>query len=174
LLRAVLRSQDAMDKLKPIKFSSLAVAELIDKTNWANEFNWQDIRILARYFTAYEAHRGQVIFYEGAQADYMGLIISGAIRISKTGSDNLVKPLVVLRASQTFGELSLVDGAPRSGLAESLGTTQFVITSRRQLKFMSEEQPHLAFRLLWKVSETISRRLRHTSFKLLDMSASQH
>jgi CRP-like cAMP-binding protein len=160
-----------MDKLKPINFSSLAVAELIDQTNWANEFTWDDIRVLGRYFTAYEANRGQVIFYEGAKANYMGLIISGAVRISKTGSDNLVKPLVVLRASQTFGELSLIDGGPRSGLAEALGTTKFVITSKVQLISMAQERPQLAFRLLWKVSETISRRLRHTSYRLLKIPA---
>jgi len=158
-----------MDKLKPINFSARSVAELIDKTNWANEFNWEDISIMGRYFTAYEASRGQVIFYEGSKADYMGLIVTGAIRISKTGSDNQVKPLVVLRESQTFGELSLVDGAPRSGLAEAIKATKFVITTKRQLLKMSEEEPKLAFHILWKISETISKRLRHTSFKLLDI-----
>lgn len=158
-----------MDKLKPIKHSAHSVAELIDKTNWANEFDWEEIATLGRYFTAYEAKRGQVIFYEGSQADYMGLIVSGSIRISKTSSDNQVKPLVVLRESQTFGELSLIDGSPRSGLAEALSTTQFVITTKRQLMKMAEEEPQLAFRLLWKISATISKRLRHTSFKLLDI-----
>jgi CRP-like cAMP-binding protein len=158
-----------MEKLKPINYSARSVAELIDKTNWANNFAWEDISIMGRYFTAYEAQRGQVIFYEGSKADYMGLIVKGAIRISKTGGDNQVKPLVVLRESQTFGELSLIDGSPRSGLAEAMTATQFVITTKRQLMKMSEEEPALAFRILWIISETISKRLRHTSFKLLDI-----
>lgn len=158
-----------MEKLKPINYSAKSVAELIDKTNWANDFGWDDIYSMGRYFTAYEAQRGQVIFYEGAKADYMGLIVKGAVRISKTGSDNQVKPLVVLRDSQTFGELSLVDGSPRSGLAEALITTTFVITTKRQLMKMSEEEPALAFQILWKIAETMSKRLRHTSFKLLDI-----
>ncbi len=157
-----------MQKLKPINFSSHAVAELIDKTHWANNFSWNEILILGRYFTAYEAGKGQIIFYEGAKADYMGLIVTGTIRISKTTSDNTVKPLVILRESQTFGELSLIDGSPRSGLAEALVPTQFVVTTKRQLLRMSEDEPLLAFRILWKISETISKRLRHTSFKLLD------
>lgn len=158
-----------MEKLKPINFSSLSVAELIDKTHWANDFSWEEIRIMGRYFTAYEAHRGQVIFYEGAKADYMGLIVSGAIRISKTGLNNQVKQLALLKSSQTFGELSLIDGSPRSGLAEAIETTTFVVTTKRQLLFMSEQEPQIAFRILWKVSELISKRLRHTSFKLLDV-----
>ena len=157
-----------MEKLKPINYSAQAVSELIDKTNWANEFSWEDIRVMGRYFTAYQAGRGQVIFYEGAKADYMGLIIKGAIRISKSGADNQVKPLAILRESQTFGELSLIDGSPRSGLAEALSETQFVVTTKRQLLKMAEEEAQLAFHILWKISETISKRLRHTSFKLLD------
>lgn len=158
-----------MEKIKATNFSAHAVAELIDKTNWANDFQWSDILLIGRYFTAYEAERGQIIFYEGAKADYMGLIVSGAIRISKTGADNQVRSLALLKKSQTFGELSLIDGAPRSGLAEATMKTQFVITTKRQLLQMAEDEPALAFRVLWKMAETISHRLRHTSFKLLDI-----
>lgn len=160
-----------MEKVKAISYSSNTVAELIDKTHWANDFSWNEVRVLGRFFNAYEAQRGQIIFYEGAKADYMGLIVTGLVRISKTGADNQVKPLAILKPSQTFGELSLIDGAPRSGLAEALTTTQFVITTKRQLLDMAEQEPAIAFRLLWKISETISKRLRHTSFKLLDIPA---
>lgn len=163
-----------MEKIKATNFSAKAVAELIDSTNWANDFQWGDILIMGQYFTAYEAERGQVIFYEGAKADYMGLIVSGSIRISKTGADNQVRALATLKDSQTFGELSLIDGAPRSGLAEATAKTQFVITTKRQLLQMAENEPTLAFRVLWKMAETISHRLRHTSFKLLDTMSSTH
>lgn len=157
-----------MEKLKPINYSNLSVSELIDRTSWANDMSWEDIKKLGAYFTAYEVDKGTVIFYEGARADYMGLIVRGRIRISKTTANRAVKPLVVLTESQTFGELSLIDGEPRSGLAEAVEPTTFVITTRRQLFRMAEEEPDLAFRVLWKVSRLISQRLRHTSFKMLD------
>ena len=157
-----------MDILKPIHFSPSAVAELIDQTQWSNDFSWEEISTLGRYFTAYKAKKMQVIFYEGAHADYMGLIIEGSIRISKSDANKNVQPLVILRDSQTFGELSLIDGSPRSGLAEALTDTTFVITTKRQILDMAEHDPKLAFRILWRISETISKRLRHTRFKLLD------
>lgn len=165
------QQRHAMEKLKPIQYSARTVAELIDKTNWAIDFSWGEILIMARYFTPYEARKGQIIFYEGANADYMGLIVTGAVRISKTGTNNQVQPLVILKDSQTFGEQSLIDGSPRSGLAEAVKDTCFVITSKRQLKKMSEDDPKLAFRLLWKISEILSNRLRHTSIKLIDTPA---
>lgn len=162
-----------MDKLKPVNYSNLAVAELIDQTTWANDFSWEEIKMLGAYFTAYEVEKGTVIFYEGARADYMGLIVKGRVRISKTGADHSVIPLVVLSESQTFGEQSLIDGEPRSGLAEAMEPTTFVITKRHQLFTMAKEEPDLAFRVLWKVSHLLSQRLRHTSFKLVDAPGSK-
>jgi CRP-like cAMP-binding protein len=166
-------NRTGMDKLKPVNYSNLAVAELIDKTTWANDFSWDEIKTLGGYFTAYEVEKGTVIFYEGARADYMGLIVRGRVRISKTGADHSVIPLITLTESQTFGEQSLIDGEPRSGLAETLEPTVFVITKRQQLFRMAKEEPDLAFRVLWKVSHLLSQRLRHTSFKLVDAPGSK-
>lgn len=157
-----------MEKLKPAALNPRQIASLIDKTQWAHEFDWDTLVKLSRYFTAYNATRGQVIFYEGAQADYMGLIVEGAIRISKTDALNQARPLAILKTSQTFGELSLIDGAPRSGLAEAIEDTCFVITTKRKLLELADVNAQLAFRVLWKISETLSMRLRHTSFKVLD------
>lgn len=160
--------QVELDKHKPLKLSPIEVAELLDKTNWANDFQWDEMCKLGAFFTPYQMDKGAVIFYEGARADYMGLIISGKIRISKASSDRSVRPLVVLTPSQTFGEQSLLDGEPRSGLAEAIEPVTFVITNRRQLFRMADEEPALAFKLLWRISRTISQRLRHTSYRLLD------
>lgn len=166
-------AQVELEKHKPLKLSPIEVAELLDKTNWANDFQWEEMTKLGGYFTPYQIAKGAVIFYEGARADYMGLIISGKIRISKTTSDRSVKPLVVLTPSQTFGEQSLLDGEPRSGLAEAIEPATFVITNRRQLFRMAEDEPELAFKVLWRISRTISQRLRHTSYRLLDASSGQ-
>jgi CRP-like cAMP-binding protein len=103
----------------------------------------------------------------------MGLIVEGRIRISKTGINHSVIPLVVLTESQTFGEQSLIDGEPRSGLAEALEPTTFVITKRHQLFRMAKDEPDLAFRVLWKISRLLSQRLRHTSYKLVDASGTR-
>jgi CRP-like cAMP-binding protein len=157
-----------MEQLKANSFSAHTVAELIDKTTWANDFCWKDIVLLGDYFTAYEAQPGEMIFYEGAMADYMGLIVSGVIQISKTGADNQAQPLAQLKKSQTFGEQSLIDGSPRSGHAKALCKTNFVAVTRRQLMDMAEKEPSLAFRVLWKLAENVSHRLRHTSYQLLD------
>jgi CRP/FNR family cyclic AMP-dependent transcriptional regulator len=155
-------------KFKPINHCDKAVADMIDSTSWSNEFNWNEIKEFGAYFTAYQVPVGKVLFAEGQQANYMGLIISGKIRIIKTNSNNQPQSLVTLNQSQTFGEQSLIDESPRSAQASTMEATTFVITTRRQLLGMAEKNPALAFKLLWRVSQILSLRLRSTSYRLVD------
>jgi CRP-like cAMP-binding protein len=159
---------NAAIKLKPSNCSDRAVAEMIDATTWANEFDWEEVLKLGGYFTAYEVGAGETIFEEGDKTAYMALIISGRIRISKRDSQDKTKSLITLGASQTFGELSLVDSSPRSAKAQALEPSRFVVTTRRQLFRMSEKEPALAFKLMWLITQSISLRLRSTSYLLVD------
>jgi CRP-like cAMP-binding protein len=155
-------------KLTPINHSDRSVADMIDSTSWSNEFSRDEIIKLGAYFTAYKADPGHIIFTEGQEDHYMGLIISGRIRISKTDSNDKSKSLISLRRSQTFGEQSLIDQSPRSGQATATEATIFTATTRRQLFSMSEKEPALAFKLLWHITQILSLRLRSTSYMLVD------
>ena len=141
---------------------------MIDSTSWSNEFTWNEIKELGAYFTAYRVAAGEILFTEGQQANYMGLIISGKVRIIKANSVDQPQSLITLHQSQTFGEQSLIDESPRSAQAKTIATTTFVITTRRQLLGMSEKNPALAFKLLWRVTQILSLRLRSTSYRLVD------
>ena len=70
--------------------------------------------------------KGQVLFVEGEPADAMYVVRSGRVKVlvgSQRG-DELV--LAVLGPGDSFGELSLVDGSPRSAGAEAVDDVQLV------------------------------------------------
>ena len=57
------------------------------------------------------------IFAEGAPGDKFYLIVEGAVRISRIVPGMGEEALAVLRAGAYFGEMSLIDDAPRSAAA---------------------------------------------------------
>src|ERR1051325_11807642 len=57
------------------------------------------------------------IFAEGAPGDKFYLIVEGAVRISRLVPGMGEEALAVLRAGAYFGEMSLIDDAPRSATA---------------------------------------------------------
>lgn len=157
-----------MENLSPLNSAEFSLAELLDQTNWVHDMPWQDIQVLARYFKAYKVAGGATIFTEGEQAASMGLIVSGKINVIKKGQSGQERLLATLRPSQTFGELSLIDGAPRSATAIASTDAVLLITDKDALFNMSEVHPKLAFRFTFRLAQLLSQRLRHTSLQLAD------
>ena len=69
-------------------------------------------------------HAGETIFNQGEEADGMYFIVSGEVDIILHGHHDTVSRLVVLKEGDTFGELGILSGAPRSAEAVSRGDTR--------------------------------------------------
>lgn len=65
---------------------------------------------------------GQIIFEEGSYGDWIYVIESGSIELSKT-IDTRKVVLEVLQQGDIFGELGFISKAPRTATAQSIGTT---------------------------------------------------
>ncbi len=94
---------------------------------------------------------GGIIFREGDRASEFFVIRSGEVEIR---SGNRV--LETLGANEIFGEMALVDGAPRS--ADSVAKTDVVVApiSEKQYIFLVKHTPYFAL----KVLRVLVRRLR--------------
>src|SRR5262245_66285776 len=74
--------------------------------------------------------RGEVVFHVGDPGDALFLISSGSVKItlpSETGEEAI---LATLQPGEVFGELSLLDGAPRSATAVAHEPTETIILKR--------------------------------------------
>jgi CRP-like cAMP-binding protein len=142
-------------------------AQVLEKTKWADEFSWEDIRKICHYIRPVSAKKGAVVFKEGAREESLGIIVKGSIDIFKK-SDDEVKKIATLKSSQTFGEMALLDGEPRSASGVAAQDTIIFFLSKKDLLEIAEDHPKLGFQILWKISKLLSRHLRKTTGKLVD------
>lgn len=114
-----------------------------------------------------ETHRkNEKVFSEGDAGDRFYLILDGAIRISRFVPGMGEEALAVLRAGAYFGEMSLIDDAPRSATALAHETCRLFSVRRRDLEDLLFVDRDLAYELLWNFVRTLSRRLRATNDKM--------
>ncbi|CCK80041.1 cyclic nucleotide-binding domain-containing protein [Desulfobacula toluolica] len=142
-------------------------AQILEKTKWANEFSWDHIRTICLYIHPVSAKKGAVIFKEGQKEESLGIIVKGSIDIFKKNNDQ-IKKIARLKNSQTFGEMALLDGEPRSATGIAVEDSIIFFISKENLLDIAEDHPKLGFQILWKISKLISQHLRKTTGKLVD------
>ena len=100
------------------------------------------------------AKAGEVIFKEGDAADQLFVIKSGEVGI-QSGNRTLAE----LSANHIFGEMALIDDAPRSATAVARTDVELVPISEKQFLFLVSQTPFFAL----KVMRVLARRLRATN-----------
>jgi CRP/FNR family cyclic AMP-dependent transcriptional regulator len=111
-----------------------------------------------------------LIFKEGAVGDKVYLIISGAVRISRTVPGMGEEALAVLRAGNHFGEMALIDDFPRSADARAHEPCRLFVIRKEDLEDLLFVDRDLAYDLLWSFVRTLSGRLRETNDKMTFMA----
>jgi serine/threonine protein phosphatase PrpC/CRP-like cAMP-binding protein len=101
---------------------------------------------------------GQRIIEEGDDGDEMFIVLQGSVRVH-TGDASLT----TLGAGQHFGEMALVDSAPRSAAVSAEGAAKLMVLRRRDFFDIVRKDHDVAVKLLWAFLGVLTDRLRLTS-----------
>jgi len=105
---------------------------------------------------------GQVLCKEGDPGGEMMLVLSGSANVVKNG-----KVIRVLGKGEVFGEMSMLDAAPRSASVVASVGTNLLAFPRDALFLLFREDPSLSVKFLWGVTMEMNRRLRMASNQLV-------
>jgi CRP/FNR family cyclic AMP-dependent transcriptional regulator len=147
----------------------LEKADQIEKSLWANALSSKEIVALAGYMDAYEANLGTTILNEGGMDGCMLLVVSGRVEILKCGSGNAMKTVATIGPGQSFGEMTLIDGEPRSASALAATHVSLLLLSKENFTRLVDEEPKLGAAFLLKLAVSMSRRLRQTTETLVEL-----
>jgi CRP-like cAMP-binding protein len=87
-------------------------------------------RYLAEAMSLLEVDAGEEIIAEGEEGDAFYIIESGRTRVSKKDDDGVPQTLVDLGAGQHFGELALLENAPRAATVTAIDAVALLVLSR--------------------------------------------
>jgi serine/threonine protein phosphatase PrpC len=104
------------------------------------------------------------IIVEGHSGDELFIVVRGRVRV-ETGGVGVAE----LRAGGHFGEMGLVDHAPRSATVRALEVTRAMVIARADLMQLMKREPILAVKLLWSFVQVLSDRLRATNNELSEV-----
>lgn len=106
----------------------------------------------------HDAQPGEVLFNEGEIGSELYILLAGSVIISKEG-----RLLRELGSGGHFGEMAIVDRAPRSATAIVQEPSKLMILGQEGVYAIIRNEPRIAVKMLWGLSEVLSARLRENS-----------
>jgi serine/threonine protein phosphatase PrpC len=101
------------------------------------------------------------IVTENQPGEELFVVIRGKVAVEKQGVQ-----IAELRAGGHFGEMGLIDNAPRSATVRALEPTRVMVIARADLMNLMKKESILAVKLLWSFVQVLGDRLRDTNSEL--------
>jgi CRP-like cAMP-binding protein len=112
-----------------------------------------DFQLLANAgFPPAKYQKGDVIFSEGDKGDHMYVIRSGEVEVERDG-----KIVETLSPGGIFGEMALIDGAPRAATARAKTACEVAPITEKSFLFLVHETPFFAIAVMRALADRLRR-----------------
>jgi CRP/FNR family transcriptional regulator, cyclic AMP receptor protein len=110
--------------------------------------------------------KGNIILFEHDEGNALFFIVKGEVKISRESDDGREVILSLLQDSDVFGEMSLLDGMPRSANVTAMADTDLYMIKREDFLDLLNNHPDVSIALL----EEITHRLREAGMRIKSLS----
>jgi CRP/FNR family cyclic AMP-dependent transcriptional regulator len=106
------------------------------------------------------------VFRQGDEGDCVFIIQSGYLKVAVSGPNGSLSTLAVMGVGEIFGELSLLDGGPRSATVTAMTRSDLLAIDREPFLRLVEAQPRMGVAIMG----VLARRLRRVSERSDDLT----
>jgi CRP/FNR family transcriptional regulator, cyclic AMP receptor protein len=111
--------------------------------------------------------RGTALFHEQQAPDRVVVLLAGCVKLSALSEDGKEVVLAIRGPGDLLGELSAIDGDPRSATATALEDVEALVVPASDFRAFLQRNPRVALLLV----TTLSRRLRDADRKRVEFTA---
>lgn len=133
-----------------------------------DDFDSEEIDILARHTNYTEIMRGEYLFSEGEKGDFMCFIVRGLLEVLKKSGHGDYRTIARLGKGCTIGEMSIIDKSPRSASVIARQPSIAIILTKKGFDIITSNYPVIGITILKKIMRLLSLHMRRTSSKLAD------
>jgi CRP-like cAMP-binding protein len=111
--------------------------------------------------------KGQALFHQGGSSDRVVILLGGRVKVSTVTEEGREVVLAFRGPGDMLGELSAIDGEPRSATVEAIEPVEALAVAASDFRSFLTANPEVALLLL----QMLSRRLRDADRKRVEYAA---
>jgi CRP-like cAMP-binding protein len=125
---------------------------------------FDEARLAMPYFQKRAYKSGETIFKDGDKGESMCIIESGKVAVLKGEVQ-----IAAIVPGNPFGELSLLDGKPRSATCKADADTVMYFIDDTQLRKLTADHPAIGAKIYRAVGFSLAARMRRANSQLTDL-----
>ena len=142
----------------------MSLGHVLRKIPIFEDLEGEDLGRLEAALVRRKYSKGQVIFHKGDEGGSLYILQQGRVKVAIPSPQGEEVILTILSEGEILGELSLIDGKPRSATVEALEEAEVLCLRREDfLRLLSTR-----FEAVLRVLQVLSRRLRDTDALLAE------
>jgi CRP/FNR family transcriptional regulator, cyclic AMP receptor protein len=146
-------------------------AALLQNSALLDHFTNDEAETLGGVMLRVRAQPGQILIQEDTIGDWMMLLLSGTVDVTKRSERGEPSRLAVIKSGASVGEMSMLDCEPRYATCSALEEVEFGVLTRLAIAQLIHEHPAIGAKLLVKLTQILAQRLRNTSNQLVKARA---
>ncbi|HET6450056.1 MAG TPA: diguanylate cyclase [Spirochaetia bacterium] len=123
----------------------------------------EEIALVSEHLTRAELAADEVLFHEGDPGNDMYILAEGTVAVSIRLPDGGTREIARFSPGDFFGEMSIFDDAPRSASCQAITKSTLLTLSRRAFSDVIAQHPAIAQKLMYRMLNITTQRLRGTS-----------
>ncbi|MCB5183814.1 cyclic nucleotide-binding domain-containing protein [Methylobacillus gramineus] len=143
------------------------ILEIVNTIKLFGDFSDEEVRYFCSYMQCYAAPRDCQLLTEGDVGDYLLLILTGEVDVVKDIPTKGKQVIAKVGVGTVIGEMSMIDGLPRSASCITSLPTDFAVLTRESLYELLVNMPKLGNKVLLKLMQLLTSRFRESSDRFL-------
>lgn len=128
-----------------------------------NDLKEEYIEMLSKRMHVIKASRGDLLIAEGATSQRIFFIIEGSVSVFRKNSKGRTEDICELAAPNYFGEMSIIDGGPRSASVKANADSVLAELKWDDIKDLFDNKPEIMSYIFKNIGSTLSMRLRRVN-----------
>lgn len=129
----------------------------------------EEIESIIEFLRTIHVDEAGTLFRQGDEGHELYIVRSGKIRVAITLHDGREKDITEFLPGDFFGEMSIFENAPRSATCYASEQSSLYALMGRDFYRLIKDSPSLAIKIMYRMSNITTRRLRSTGEFLSDM-----
>lgn len=112
---------------------------------------------------------GETIFKESQDGAAIYVIKKGEVKACKTAPDGELFTLTIMKDGDIFGEMSFLDGRPRSATVVAISDLETYVIEKNDFESIVDANPRIIYKLLKNIVFTIHSIVRGMNSRYIEM-----